>query len=61
MQIVVSMKLGLITGRTFMLIANKQHLSSFESVLFSAEEVGFCNLNRILNICSGGVGSKRQE
>lgn len=61
MQIVVSMKLRLITGRTFMVIANKQHLSSFESVLFSAEEVSFCNLNRILNICSGGVGSKRQE
>lgn len=60
MQIVVSMKLRLITGRTFMIIANKQHLSSFESVLFSAEEVGF-NLNRILNICSGGIGSKRQE
>lgn len=44
-----------------MVIANKQHLSSFESVLFSAEEVGSCKLNRIWNICSGDVGCKGQE
>lgn len=54
MQIVVSMKLGLITGRTFMVIANKQHLSSFEFVSFSDEEVSSGNLNRILNTRTGG-------